>query len=127
MYSMCVAERFGSLSFIFIEEKSIMNNNEITTDEITTNEFGVPYHSYTVFLANGDSFAVEVGDEDDWGNVQECSPDDCDDWETAVGWGNDADGHIKIVKVIDDFTGEELDVREWATQRVWSYVDCYSS
>lgn len=98
-----------------------MNNNELIT-----NKFGVPFHSYTVFLANGDSVTMEVADEDDWGSVQECSPDDCEDWENSVGWGNDEDGHIKIVKVIDNLTGDEMDVREWATQRVWSYVDCYS-
>lgn len=52
-------------------------------------------------LANGKTVEIFTGDEEDWGNVQDCTPGDCKDWETALGWGNDADGHVKILKVTD--------------------------
>lgn len=91
------------------------------------NKFGVPYHCYTLLLANGEEVRMDVGYEEDWGDVQECLPDDCDDWIDSVGWGNDEDGHVKIVGVVDDETGKNMDVCEWAKKRVWSYVGNYSS
>ncbi len=91
------------------------------------NKFGVPYHSYTLRLANGDEVRMDVGYEEDWGNVQQCMPDDCDDCFESVGWGNDMDGHLKIVDVVDDETEESLVVHEWAKYCVWCYVDNYSS
>ena len=30
------------------------------------NKFGVPYHSYTLRLANGDEVRMDVGYEEDW-------------------------------------------------------------
>ena len=92
-----------------------------------TNKFGVPYHRYDLLLANGMHLSMDVGYEEDWGNVQQCLPDDCDDWETAVGWGNDFDGHVKILRVFDEDEGNYMQVMAWAKKRVWCYVDCYSS
>ena len=91
------------------------------------NKFGVPYHRYILLLANGEYVSMDVGYEEDWGNVQECSPDDCDDWETAVGWGNDLDGHVKIIRVYDEEEGFYIRTLEWAKTRVWCYADNYAS
>ena len=95
-------------------------------DGCQTNRRGVPYHAYTITLENGEVLTMNVGYEDDWGNVQECAPDDTEHWEEAVGWGNDVDGHIKIVAVVDEETGKSLNVRQWAKNNVWNYVNCYS-
>ena len=91
------------------------------------NKLGVPYHSYTLRLANGAEVGMDVGYEEDWGNVQQCVPTDCDDWIGSVGWGNDEDGHLKIIGVADDETGESLMVYEWAKCCVWPYADNYTS
>ena len=91
------------------------------------NKFGVPHHCYRLSLENGDEVHMDVGYEEDWGNVQQCTPDDCDDCFNAVGWRNDEDGHVKIIGVVDDETEESLSVLEWAKYCVWSYVGNYSS
>lgn len=57
-----------------------------------------PY-TCVLHLANGTEVKIFTGDEEDWGNIQSCTPEDCTDWATALGWGNDADGHVKIRKV----------------------------
>lgn len=57
-----------------------------------------PY-ACVLHLANGKEVRIFTGDESDCGNVQACTPGDCKDWATALGWGNDADGHVKIRKV----------------------------
>lgn len=63
-----------------------------------------------IFLANGNCLEIDLGDTDDWCNVQ---PMNClsgelfkegggvvpDDWDKRIGWGNDSDGHVEIVKV----------------------------
>jgi len=90
-----------------------------------TNKFGVPFHSYTLTLSSRRKVTMDVGYEEDWGNVQPCVPGDCKDWRNSVGWGNDNDGHRKIVGVVDDETGKPLDVRQWAEDCVWKYVDNY--
>lgn len=98
------------------------------------NKFGVPYHSYTLTLRNGNTVNCEVAWEEHWGNVQETIPTDYPDEETYneccdidVGWGNDDDGHQIIDKVVDDETGQELNVRDWANNCVWCYIDNYSA
>ncbi len=92
-----------------------------------TNKFGVPHHEYTLVLENGNELTIDVGCEEDWGNVQECISDDCDDWETAVGWGNDDEGHVKIVSVVDNENGKQFsNIRKWAENRVWKYQDNYT-
>jgi hypothetical protein len=40
----------------------------------------------------------------------------------CVGWGNDSDGHIEIINVIDLETDKEINPIEWAK----NYVDNYS-
>lgn len=91
------------------------------------NKYGVPYHSYNITLINGTEINIDVGYEEDWGNIQQCTPDDCPQWENAVGYGNDLDGHTEIIKVIDNETDIEIDPWKWANECVWKYVDNYSS
>lgn len=95
--------------------------------EPETNKFGVPYHAYQLVLADGDVLEVDVGIQEEWGSIQPCSPDDCEDWMESVGFGNDMDGHRKIVEVIDDESGESLDPMKWAKELVWPYAEDYSS
>lgn len=91
------------------------------------NKYGVPCHMYEITLADGTGRLVDVGYEEDWGNIQEATPDEVRDWEKSrVGWGNDADGHVEIVKVVDRETGDEIDPMKWAKEFVWPYADKYS-
>lgn len=92
-----------------------------------TNKFGVPYHDYEIFLIDGTKKIVNVGYEEDWGNIQQCTPDDCPEWQDSIGWGNDLDGHTEITKVIDLETDEVLNPLYWAKNFVWKYVNNYSS
>ena len=94
---------------------------------VCINKYGVPYHCYRLALANGTEVTMDVGYEEDWGRVQQCGPSDCKDWSNSVGWGNDADGHTKIIGVIDCDTRRSLNVRGWAKRFVWPYVSNYSS
>lgn len=68
---------------------------------------------------------MDIGYEDDWGNVQCCLPGDCEDWKTAVGWGNDVDGHTKIVSVREVANGRVWPPRIWAVRCVWCWVQRY--
>ena len=86
------------------------------------NKFGVPYHCYALTLADGREIGIDVGDEEDWGNVQQCFTDK---GKECVGWG-DADVWTEVVKVVDNDNGKELDVMKWAKECVWNYVDEYS-
>lgn len=70
-----------------------------------------PY-ACVLHLANGKEVRIFTGDESDWGNVQACTPEDCKDWSTALGWGNDADGHVKIRKVTH-LSGTEIPLDEF--------------
>lgn len=98
----------------------------ITRDSrASLNKFGVPHHRYLLRLANGETKLADIGCEDDWGNVQQCLPNDCEDWNTSVGWGNDEDGHVKIIMVVDMETHDYLKVRRWAGY-VWGFADNYS-
>ena len=90
------------------------------------NKYGVPCHRYELALADGSRVRMDVACEEDWGDVGRCCPGDCDDWENAIGWGNDADGHRKITAVTDCETGESLDPRHWAEELVWPYATNYS-
>lgn len=90
------------------------------------NKYGVRYHEYEIFLADGTSRTVDVGCEEDWGDIQEAYPDEVRDWGVSrVGWGNDSDGHIEIVGVTDLETGERLDPMSWANGSVWPLADRY--
>lgn len=95
-------------------------------DGRSINKFGVPHHRYSLTLEDGTIQPMDVGYEEDWGHVQECALDDPHRWVGVVGWGNDIDGHKRIVAVKDDETGEFLNVRHWAKNDVWVYVNCYS-
>lgn len=87
----------------------------------------VPSHGYELTLADGREIVIDIACEEDWGNVQPCLPDDCEDWENSVGWGNDEDGHEKIVDVYDCETETHLDPSAWAEERVWCYAKYYSA
>ena len=91
------------------------------------NKYGVPYHCYVLTLADGTQVTMDVGYEEDWGKVQQCTPGDCGYLLYPIGWGNDEDGHVAIVGVIDAVSGKSLNVRQWAERFVWSYVSNYSS
>lgn len=54
----------------------------------------------TLHLADGRLVDVDLACPEDWGDIQDCSPDECRKWP-ALGWGNDADGHVEIVCVTD--------------------------
>jgi hypothetical protein len=51
-------------------------------------------------LADDRQIDVDLAFPEDWGNIQACFPDECRKWP-ALGWGNDADGHVEIVRVTD--------------------------
>jgi hypothetical protein len=34
------------------------------------NKYGIPYHEYEIVLNNGESKVIDVGCEEDWGNIQ---------------------------------------------------------
>lgn len=103
-------------------------------DEDWTNKYGVPHHDYELVFADGGTLMVDIADEDDWGNIQECGPDDLyceDDWEEAVGYGNDCDGHRKIA-VVRDLENEGTEwhgtkpVLTWFKEYVAPYAKNYS-
>jgi len=106
------------------------------------NKYGVPYHEYVLHLADGNVTTVDVGIEEDWGDIQDCfddmerdeGADICGSQEKdKVGLGNDVDGHVEIMKVEDTESDMVWEVGtastpyEWAKERVWCYVDNYSS
>lgn len=86
------------------------------------NKYDVPYHCYELTLEDGTVKYVDIGCEEDWGDIQEAYDDDCNRY---IGWGNDCDGHKKITKVIDMENSEVLDIDKWANY-VWSFVKNYS-
>ena len=59
-----------------------------------------PYTCW-LHLVDGRSIHVDLSVADDWGDIQACLPDECRKWP-ALGWGNDADGHIEIDHVTSD-------------------------
>ena len=106
------------------------------------NKYGVPYHAYKLYLADGTEDVIDVGYEEEWGDIQDCVESDEDedfgdicgsDEEDKVGLGNDADGHIEIMKVEDmesDMVwevGTKNTPYDWAIERVWCFADYYSS
>jgi len=102
-----------------------------TNNSEKVNKFGVPYHSYALGMDDDSVVIMDVGYQEDFGDVQHCNPEDCDDWTEAVGLGNDEDGHLKIVKV-EDLDGDRVwegnaQVKEWAETCVWCYTKNYSS
>lgn len=51
-------------------------------------------------LVDGQCIPVDLAAPEDWGDIQECFPDECRKWP-ALGWGNDSDGHTEIDFVTD--------------------------
>jgi hypothetical protein len=88
---------------------------------MTLNKYGVPYHEYEIQLEDGTTKIIDIGCEEDWGDVQRIFRDNL----CCAGWGNDSDGHIKIIRVFDCESGKELNPLEWAENFVWSYADNY--
>jgi len=62
-------------------------------------------------LAGGGTKQVDLATAEDWGDIQDCYPDECRKWP-ALGWGNDADGHVEIVRVTD-MDGETIPLGEF--------------
>ena len=87
----------------------------------------VPNDEYMIELENGRKVHVYLSYEDDWGNIQPCIPSDCEDWRTSIGWGDDANGHVKIVRVVDCETNESVgSVYRWYEQVVTKFMDLYT-
>ncbi len=98
-----------------------MNKNA----HMSLNKFGVPHQRYLLRLCNGETQIANIGCEEEWGNIQPCTPGDCEDWISSVGWGNAEDGHVKIIMVVDLDTHDYLNVKQWA-EYVWGFVENYS-
>jgi hypothetical protein len=97
--------------------------------EVEDKDVKYPNHYYQIYLADGRKLNVDVGNEDDWGNIQPCATGDCEDWIDSIGWGNDNDGHTKIVRVVDSednsmWFGNKA-VGKWYDERVSTYLDKY--
>lgn len=91
------------------------------------NKYDVPYHCYEITLVNGETKHIDIGCEEDWGNIQEMWKDNgYGNLDACVGWGNDVDGHIEIVKVVDMETGKSINVMDWV-EEVWNFATNYSS
>lgn len=94
----------------------------------SVNKFGVPYHSYTIYLSNGEFKCFDMAWEESWGDVDtqafyrrnHTTAD-----KPFLGYGNDEDGYYRIVKVIDDETGKRVNLKEFG-ELVVSYTDNYS-
>lgn len=90
------------------------------------NKYGVPYHKYQITLANGDDKYVDVAVEEEWGAIQQMFRDTgYGNMVECVGWGNDEDGHIEIISVVDCETEKHYTPLEWAYDCVWCYIDNY--
>lgn len=92
------------------------------------NKYGVPYHEYEIVLNNGESKVIDIGCEEDWGDIQQMFKDDgYSKMIECVGWGNESDGHIEIISVIDISSNKHISPIEWANKYVWCYAENYSN
>ncbi len=77
---------------------------------------------------NSDEFMVDLADESDWGNINTvdgtCYFPSGEEFD-GIGYGNDEDGYMKIVKVVDPNTRRRVPLRKWA-EFVDSLVGLYS-
>ena len=104
-----------------------MTSTRKETKEMDTNKFGVPYHGYTLTLKSGREVIMDIGYEEEWGNVQQCFKDGSDGkLVECVGWG-DADEWDEVVNVFDYETKDNLAPLPWAEENVWKWADKYSS
>lgn len=92
------------------------------------NKYGVPVQIYTLQLQSGKTKTIDISVEEEWGYIQNCAPNDCDDWKYSVGYGNDMDGHDKIISVSapngDRWEGN-ADVMYWFDTRIAPYERNY--
>ena len=86
------------------------------------NAYGVPCYQYILTLEDGQRILMDIGYEDNWGNVQRCVRDG----KICVGWG-DANEWKKVVGVYECETGNEHDPLTWAREDVWPFAYKYSS
>ena len=90
------------------------------------NKYGVPYHKYEITLANGDVKYVDVAVEEEWGNIDRIYRDaGFGNMVECVGYGNENDGHIEIIGVVDCESDRHYSPLEWADKCVWIYIDNY--
>jgi hypothetical protein len=66
---------------------------------VTFRQAREPY-TCILHLVSGECVPVDLACSEDWGDIQECFPDECRKWP-ALGWGNDSDGHTEIDFVTD--------------------------
>lgn len=88
-------------------------------------------YCYIIYLDTGTSKTIYLDDESDWGDIQPCLPDDCENWEDSIGWGNDVDGHMKIEKVVDASNPRkiwegDLAVMDWYENIVSPLIELYT-
>lgn len=88
---------------------------------IPINEFGVPYYRYTLTIEDGRKVDMDIGCEDDWGNVQRCVRDG----KICVGWGS-ADEWKKVVSVYECEADTYRDPLQWAREDVWPFAYKYA-
>lgn len=86
------------------------------------NKYGVPHKVYELLLEDGTSLCVDIGCEEDWGDIQQAFDAEGNEF---VGWGNDVDGHTRITAVAEIGAGDALDVAEWAGF-VWGFAGNYA-
>lgn len=100
---------------------------------VAMNGYGVPYHEYRLYLDGGSWTDVNIGEEEQWGDIQRMDLSDFDALTEEIpdcyndlpGWGNDTIGHTEIVAVKDKVNNKFLNVRKWAKE-VWSYASNYA-
>lgn len=80
------------------------------TASVSFRQARAPYPC-VLHLAGGGTKRVDLACTEDWGNIQYCYPDECRRCP-ALGWGNDADGHVEIVRVTD-MDGETIPMGEF--------------
>lgn len=94
----------------------------------STNKFGVPYHSYCLYLECKGWTDFEMACQEDWGNVSDIAMVEHDGTfhdTPFVGFGNDEDGYYKITNVYDYEIEDYISPAEFA-ERCNSYVANYS-
>ena len=92
------------------------------------NKYGVPVKIYDLHLKSGKIKSIDISNEEEWGDIQQCIPNDCDDWKYSIGYGNDIDGHDKITLVTSS-VGEcwegNAEVMLWFDTMIAPYASNY--
>ena len=110
---------------------SIVEVEDSKKEKKDVNKYGVPYERVSLLLEDGTQVLADLGDKDDWCDIQECMPGDCEDWENSIGWGNDVKGHRKIIDVYSvdkecSWTGTDA-IRSWFETKVAVWAKNYSA